>query len=297
MPTQPLIRKLGTIDCDLVEATPVVFKGRLYRYEYVRQQYAPNTTGDSYSRFVDVETGSPTASFAAGYDLGSAFVNGDTMYVFAVDIWDGEEIRVFWSTDLEHWESQTALKLPGWGLFNTSVCMGRDGYLMAFEVGRAPHDIGARFTNYFAQSPDLRQWELLPLDHVYALDRYTACPALRYLSDGYYYMLYLEALPGPEYEMWITRTRDFVHWENSLLNPVLAHCEADKLIHNPAFTCAEVKRIKQAENLNNSDVDLCEFQGRVVIYYSWGNQQGTEFLAEAVYEGTLESFLQGFFPA
>jgi hypothetical protein len=32
--------------------------------------------------------------------------------------------------------------------------------------------------------------------------------------------------------------------------------------------------------------------GKVVITYSWGNQQGTEFLAEAAYGGSLE----GFFP-
>ena len=53
----PHIRKLGTIDCDLVETTPVVFKGRLYRFEYVRSRYAGNTTGDSYFRFVDHESG------------------------------------------------------------------------------------------------------------------------------------------------------------------------------------------------------------------------------------------------
>jgi len=47
---------------------------------------------------------------------------------------------------------------------------------------------------------------------------------------------------------------------------------------------------------NNSDVDLCEFRGRTIITYSWGNQQGTEFLAEAVYDGSLASFLKGFFP-
>ena len=34
-----------------------------------------------------------------------------------------------------------------------------------------------------------------------------------------------------------------------------------------------------------------------MIYYSWGNQRGEEFLAEAVYDGTLEEFLKGFFPA
>jgi hypothetical protein len=49
-------------------------------------------------------------------------------------------------------------------------------------------------------------------------------------------------------------------------------------------------------NRNNSDVDFCEFRGRTIIYYSWGDQQGTEFLAEAVYDGSLASFLKGFFP-
>ena len=55
-------------------------------------------------------------------------------------------------------------------------------------------------------------------------------------------------------------------------------------------------KVAGAVDLNNSDVDFCEFRGRTVITYSWGNQQGTEFLAEAVYEGSLASFLQGFFP-
>jgi hypothetical protein len=31
--------------------------------------------------------------------------------------------------------------------------------------------------------------------------------------------------------------------------------------------------------------------------YSWGNQQGVEHLAEAVYDGSLKQFLHGWFPA
>src|SRR5262249_36390461 len=45
-----------------------------------------------------------------------------------------------------------------------------------------------------------------------------------------------------------------------------------------------------------SPSDLCEYRGKTVLYYSWGNQQGQEFLAEAVYEGTLASFLRGYCP-
>lgn len=293
---KPLIRKLGTVECDLVEATPLVFWDHLCRFEYVRSQYKHNPTGDSYLQLVDHETGERSPAFGHGYHLASAYAEGETVWAFAVDIWDGEEIHVFWSEDLETWREQTALRLPGWGLFNTSVCKGPEGYVMAFEVGRAPLEIGARFTIFFAQSPDLKNWTMLSSDHVYALDRYTACPAIRYLSDGYYYMAYLEALPGPEYAMCLVRSRDLLAWELSPLNPMLEHSDEDKLIANPALTVAERAHIAAAENRNNSDVDLCEFEGQTIITYAWGNQLGTEFLAEAVYDGTLDSFLQGFFP-
>ena len=45
---------------------------------------------------------------------------------------------------------------------------------------------------------------------------------------------------------------------------------------------AERQRIAEAVNINNSDIDFCEFEGRVIINYSWGSQKGVEHLAEAV---------------
>ena len=82
---RPLIEKLGTIDCDLVETTPVVFKNKVYRFEYVRSGYWNNTTGNSYFRFVEHDTGNPTPPFAEGFHFGSAFVDGDRIYVTAVN--------------------------------------------------------------------------------------------------------------------------------------------------------------------------------------------------------------------
>jgi hypothetical protein len=67
-------------------------------------------------------------------------------------------------------------------------------------------------------------------------------------------------------------------------------------IANPKLTAEERKAIAGAKNINNSDVDLCESKGKTVIYYSWGNQQGKEFLAEAGYDGTLANFLRSYFP-
>ena len=47
-PRRPSIRKLGTPDLDMVEATPVVFRDRLFRFEYVRKNHEPNTTGHTF---------------------------------------------------------------------------------------------------------------------------------------------------------------------------------------------------------------------------------------------------------
>jgi len=296
---RPLIRKLGTIDVGLVEATPVVFKGKLYRYEYVRppDQYPRNKTSNSYFRFVDHETKKPTPGFAAGYHFGSAFVEDDIAYAFGVDKVGGERIQMFCSQDLMTWESREVLTLPGWKIYNNSVCKGRDGYVMAFEIGAPPEETGVGFTSRFAVSNDLRHWTLTPFDHAYSRERYTACPALRYLpGDGFYYMIYLEGhFPDWKFESYIVRSRDLIHWESSPLNPLLTMSPEDRLVANPAFTPEDRARIAAAENINNSDVDLCEFEGRTILTYSWGSQRGVEHLAEAVCPMPLKEFLQSFF--
>ena len=292
---KPRIRKLGTLDCDMVETTPIVFQGQLYRFEYVRASHWDNKTGKAYFRFINVATGRPTAAFAVGYNLGSAFVDGDTVYVYGVRGWGTSAIHVFWSKDMATWSSRIALDRPGWGIYNTSVCKGGGRYVMAFEVGKPPEVVGARFTMRFAESRDARSWTLLPEPCVYTKERYSACPALEFL-DGYYYMIYLEARPGPTYEPHIVRSKALDAWESSPLNPLMQFSDEDRRIANPKLPPELRQRIAKAVNLNNSDVDLCEFNGKVVIYYSWGNQKGIEHLAEAVYEGTLASFLRGFFP-
>lgn len=290
----PAIKKLGTIDCDMVETTPVVFQGKLYRFEYVRDNYKPNTTGKSYFRFREPSSGDVTPAFAQGYHLGSAFVDSDTMYVFGVSKWGGPAIQVFWSKDLKEWKDQTALNLPGWEIFNTSVCKTPDCFVMAFEIGAPPEETGNGFTMRFAASKDLKVWGVTPKECVYTKERYSACPALRWI-DGLYYMVYLEAYKG-FYAPNIVRSRDLVKWEESPFKPIMKHSDEDKKIANPKLTAEEKDQIAKAENLNNSDVDFCEFQGKTVITYSWGNQKGIEFLAEAVYDGSEAGFLRGFFP-
>ena len=80
------------------------------------------------------------------------------------------------------------------------------------------------------------------------------------------------------------------------MNPVLRASPEDKLIANTGLNGDQRTRIANAVDLNNSDIDFCEWQGRLVINYSWGNQLGVEHLAEATYDGTERAFLRGWSP-
>jgi len=293
----PAIEKRGTIECDIVEATPVAFDKRLYYFESVRADYKHKEEGvnDSYFRFWDVEKKIALPYFAKGYHLGSAMVVGDFMYVFGVRKWGDHRIDLFRSSDLVEWSQAPILELPGWSIFNTSACRVGPKFVIAIEIDKPSEEAGVPFTIRFAESIDRKNWKLLPSDHVFTKDRYSACPTLKYI-DGIYYMTYLEAKPGPEYETHIVRSVDLVHWEPSPRNPVLRYSEEDKLLANPNLTPEERTRISSAKNINNSDFDFCEFDGETVILYSWGNQQGIEHLAEARFPALLNTFLPSFFP-
>lgn len=284
---RPLIEKLGTVALDKVENSPVVFKGQLYLFQ-----------GRGGFHFINLKTGKKSPVMARGHAFGNAFVDGDTMVVSGSKV--GPAVYLFTSKDLEHWESYKAFDLPeGFKVYNTSICKDDDGYAMMFEIGEPPEMAGARFTAMFARSKDLKDWKVLPPECNYSKDRYTAPHALRYL-DGYYYDFYLE-LNRDDYdphgfEMCVVRSKNFIDWEPSPLNPVLRPSEDDRKIANPALSEEARQRIATAKNINNSDIDFCEYQGHVEIFYSWGNQRGIEHLARAVYHGTLEQFLRGWFP-
>lgn len=292
---RPLIRKLGTVDLDLVETTPIVLNGRLWRFEWVRhgtgQPYWDNRRGTNYFRFRDPATGEVSAPFADGREFGSAFVHDGTVYVTGT-LGRGQ-VNVFASRDLKSWDTWTAIPPGRFGIFNTSLCRAGNEFVLMFEIDQPAAEAGTAFTARFARSADLRSWTVTPPECNYAKNRYTAPHCLRWL-DGWFYNFYLEAHQG--YEMRVVRSRDLIRWEPSPLNPVLRASAEDRQFANANFTAVQRGRIAEARNLNNSDLDFCEWQGRLVINYSWGNQQGSEHLAEAVYDGSEAQFLRGWFP-
>jgi hypothetical protein len=96
--------------------------------------------------------------------------------------------------------------------------------------------------------------------------------------------------------MRVVRSRDLIHWDASPLNPVLKASPDDKRIAAPNMPDPQRARIANALDINNSDIDFCEYQGQLHITYSWGNQQGVEHLAEALYDGSESEFLRAWFP-
>lgn len=289
----PRIVKQGTIDLDIVETSPVVFNNRLYRFEYIREGYYNNQSGDSFFRFVDVESGDTTTGFAPTYHLGNAFVWQDSMYVTAVHGWGADHITLFMSADLENWTSREVLDLPGNTIFNTSLCRNDSAFVLMYEIGEPFEEAGSRFTARFAFSNDLHTWQKTSADRVYTKDRYSAPHALRY-HNGYYYNFYLEQVKQG-YQTWVVRSENLTDWELSKGNPVLKASAEDKVPLNNKFTGRQLELIKEAVNINNSDIDFCYFGGQLVIYYSWGDQKGTEFLAQAYFSGTEEEFLEKWF--
>ncbi len=300
-PVRPIVKK-GTLRIGAVETTPVVWNGRLLRFEWMRP--APWGAFDGTPRpvgryhFVDMATGAETPPFANDHAFGCCWAENGVMYVHGVRGGGGGNVLdCFTSRDLIRWEQRDPFVFPeSYSLFNTSVARGPDGYVMAVEAGSGA-GVGARFTNFFAVSDDLLHWALLPTDRFsYAPDRYTACPVIRF-SRGWWYMIYLEGLPCHRWVPYIVRTRDFERYQLGLRNPVLWFSDEDKRLFRPEdFTPAQREEIRNAVVCNNSDVDLCEFEGRTVLLYSWGNQFGREYLALAEWDGGLDDFFASFFP-
>jgi hypothetical protein len=148
---------------------------------------------------------------------------------------------------------------------------------------------------FFAESTDLRNWKVVE-GAAMGRDRYTGAPMLRYFG-GWYYYFHLEGNYRKGFKTMVARSRDLKDWEFSP-HVVLDYDVADRKIH-PAgrFNAKELAEIASAVNINASDLDMCEFGGRLVCFYSWGNQRGKEYSALAEADCTEREFCESFFPA
>lgn len=295
------LTRLGTIDIFIVETNPVVFKGKPWLLEYIRyfspdKHHRANNTGRSYLRFRDLTDLSRFSEpFGVDLHLGNAFVHEDHIIVTGSNAWGGDSFCQIESDDMVHWtEPRCILSGKGWKGYNTTVCKADDRFVLAFELGKPAEKVGpSPFTMFFAESTDLRNWREID-GAVLGKDFYTGGPMLRHHGDWYYFF-HLEGGYAHGFHEVVRRSRDLRNWERSP-HVVMDFGAIDRRIHPQArFTDAEKAEIAAAKNINVSDHDFCEYGGRLICSYSWGDQRGHEFLALAEASCTEREFCESYF--
>ena len=295
------LKRLGTIDIFIVEANPIVFRGKPWLLEYIRyfapnKHYRTNDTGKSYLRFRDLTDLSHfTEPFGVDMHLGNAFVYDNRIVVTGKNAWGGDGFYQIESDDMVHWtEPRRILSGKGWQGYNTTMCRAGDKFVLAFELGKPAEKVGPNpFTMFFAESTDLRNWREID-GAVLGKDFYTGGPMLRH-HDGWYYFFHLEGDYTNGFHEVVRRSRDLRNWERSP-HIVMDFCACDKRLHPQVrFTDAQKAEIAAAKNINVSDHDFCEYGGKLLCSYSWGDQRGHEYLALAEADCTEREFCESYF--
>lgn len=280
-PKAPLI-KLPVTFGEAMENTPFVFGDRpllALNYRDDTKHNANGYKGSMYLFIQDLRTGQEIARFGEGHSFVNAFVNGPELNVFASEGTDRDwfqSIYRFTSTDLKTWKRELAIGQEGpEHLFNCSLCRDGREFLMAYES-----NLPVKFCFKFARSRDLAKWEKIPGLVFAGLDgkEYSACPVIRYFVP-YYYVIYLHAaVPGHNgWVSFLARSKDLIAWELSPVNPIL---EAGP-----------------GEGINNSDVDLFEWEGNTYLYYATGDQATWGSVRVAMHLGPMRQFCESCFPA
>lgn len=293
------VKKLGTIDLDIVESNPIIFKGKAYLLEYIRQAhwltnaptktYHGNTLGKPYCRLRDLDDlQSFSEPFAVGYCFGNAYSDGDQIVVTVTRRWGDTAFYALESTDMIHWtEPHLIYENADMRCYNSSMIKVGNKYINALEVGPRLQTVDCVAQNYniFAASEDLQHWEVLP--------GRSPVPGwtIRYY-DGWYFMFGLIGDYQKGFNTHIFRSRDLQEWQSSPHNPVFVYDESDRKIHPQAkFDASQLQEIANAVNINFSDIDMCDYRDKLVISYSWGDQKGHEFLALAEADCSEREFL------
>lgn len=282
--TAPLIKRLGSIDRDIVEANYIVFRGELYLFEGIRYQafthpYYANDRGCCYCRLRRMSDHQIISEFGYGLHMPQAFVFNDKLYVIGVD--DHRTVRHYLymieSDDLIHWsEKRMIFGGESWRIHNSAYCLKPDGTAL---LGMECNHPAGMFATFFAVSEDMQEFKLLE-DALHG-PGYTGGPVFRWFGE-YCYIFYIRGSYESSFTMQAARSKDLKNWEESPCNPFMEPHVDDRLIHCRALDKENLQqKINAARNINVSDIDFCEYNGKLLLNYSWGDQKGTEFLALA----------------
>jgi len=277
------------------ETTPFVLNNRLYRVEnHPRSMDFPeekpqHLCHEDEIRIRDVETDRIISVVLRNHYFGEGFVWNGRLHLFAGDYgtnapwWHIKRIVMTSSEDLVNWTKPVTVieSERGENLFNTGICRGKDRFIMLYETD---DERWPKFTFKYCESSDLVHWKRIP-DAIYGKDKYVGGPAL-YYEGGLYYTLYLKDLGGT-WETHVTRSRDLIHWQDAPADRPFVTFDPR---HRP-----DPEKHPGVHDLNASDAELCEWNGKTMVYYCGGDQQGVGDLKTAEFDGTPRELLDRYF--
>ncbi len=255
------INKLGTIDLDIVECNPIVFKGRLYLMEYIRaagphgpsHSYYGNTTGKPYCRFRDMTTGqSFSPPFGIDWCFGCAFVENDHIAVTVTKHWGANGHYIIESDDMINWsEPRLVFASPDHGCYNSSMCKAGNKYVNALEF--AKHELSPsgdlQCEMFFVESTDLVNWQ--PASTKVQIE---GAPMLRFHDDWYFYF-HIGGSYKDGFTNRVARSRDLKTWESAPA-PVLKFDDDDRKIHPLSnLTSQQLEAVKSSADINVSGLE------------------------------------------
>jgi hypothetical protein len=247
---------------EAMENTPIIFNGRPLLVLNHRDDTKNNTddyTKSMYFYIQDLTTGKEIARFGEGHSFVNAFVNGQELHVFGSEGTNRnwfQSIDHFTSTDLKTWKKERAITLDGDEHLFNCSICKDEDGYLMAYETSKP----VMFCFKFARSKDLSNWE-----------------KIRYFKP-YYYVIYLHAAI-PNHKGWVSfmaRSKDLVSWQLSPKNPILEATEG--------------------EGVNNSDVDLFEWEGNTYLFYATGDQQSWGSVRVAMFQGPMQKFYESYFP-
>lgn len=287
------------LNLPLVEVIPFVFKGELYVLENWRSNWPwpdqpSETAAKNYEMWIahlpdgpeEYEHRKHLTYAMAGRTLGKVFVWEDRVYVYGVnEASDRTHVDMVWSDDLVNWsEPVKVFDSPAGQIFNVSMVRDDLGFVFLWETNA----VGTPFTMCFGRINSLTDsWNTHTIaDAQYGVDKYTGGPAIFY-EGGMYYLLYLEHLGAGRYETRITRSRDLKQWQDAPQD-------------RPFVTFDTTRRnIPLLEphlyEINASDPGLAYYNGRVIVYYTGGDQLVAGDLQWATFDGTKQELFERFF--
>lgn len=292
--TNPIVKQ-GRLGSPLVETSPFVFNNKLYLMENNQHFWdVPGAKpGDLFHedevRIRDVDSKKIAGVALKNHGFGTVLVWEGKVYVFAGNYGQGKpwrhitEITMTSSADLKNWTKPvTVLRAaPEEFFFNTAVCRGKDKFILLYETNdrRWP-----AFTFRYQESSDLKIWKEIP-DAIYGKDKYVGGPAL-YYEGGWYYTLYLQSLKKG-FETRITRSKDLINWIDAPdARPFVTFDSSHK----------NIPLIKpDISESNTSDVELCYFKGKTILYFTGSDQTTAGDLQWATFDGTPQKLFEQFF--